>query len=197
MAISVLSGVLAWPVHISLPSSELTGWRKGLNDVAEVVCLSLSGTVMSAKARSQLKPRSPSKTEWVEGLSSMRRVLTTMSNARVALGGRTTAFKGAMPGIAEEALAALKAHQPLFLVGGFGGCTLDVCVELGIARSGPARSWTGRERFLPFSVADLNNGLTPEENRTLARTPHIDEAVALILRGLVRKAGDEPMEASS
>jgi hypothetical protein len=34
-------------------------------------------------------------------------------------------------------------------------------------------------------VTDLNNGLTPEENAILACTPHVDQAITLILRGLL------------
>jgi hypothetical protein len=49
-----------------------------------------------------------------------------------------------------------------------------------------ARDWGQRDIFANVSTADLSNGLNPEENRTLAVTPHIDEAVALVLRGLIR-----------
>ena len=38
--------------------------------------------------------------------------------------------------------------------------------------------------FDGLSAASLNNGLSEEDNSTLARTPHIDQAIVLILRGL-------------
>lgn len=53
------------------------------------------------------------------------------SDARVVIGGRVEGYKGAMPGIAEEVLLSLKAGKPIFLVGGFGGCTRDLAETLG------------------------------------------------------------------
>jgi hypothetical protein len=44
--------------------------------------------------------------------------------------------------------------------------------------------WINRSRFSRFSANDLCNGLVLGDNVTLARTPHIDQAIALILRGL-------------
>jgi hypothetical protein len=48
------------------------------------------------------------------------------------------------------------------------------------------RNWRGREEFAGFSYKDLNNGLTELENVVLAQTPHVDQAIAMILRGLFR-----------
>jgi hypothetical protein len=46
--------------------------------------------------------------------------------------------------------------------------------------------WRKIEEFDAFKGFDLCNGLTPEENATLAKAPRIDDAVALTLRGLLR-----------
>jgi hypothetical protein len=117
----------------------------------------------------------------------MRKVMVTQTHARIVLGGRVDKYKGLMPGIAEEALRSLEVRQPLYLMGGFGGCARDVAETMGLispwAASRPA--WPNRLSFKAFTVIDLNNGLTPEENATLARTPHVDQAVTLILRGLL------------
>lgn len=48
------------------------------------------------------------------------------------------------------------------------------------------RNWRGQERIFWFLFRDLNNGLTEEENTVLAQTPHVDQAIAMILRGLFR-----------
>jgi hypothetical protein len=37
-----------------------------------------------------------------------------------------------------------------------------------------------------MSSAHLRNGLTSEENTTIARTGHIDQAITLVLRGLLK-----------
>jgi hypothetical protein len=43
-------------------------------------------------------------------------------DARVVMGGRLTGYSGKYPGLLEEAVIALRAKQPLYLVGAFGGC---------------------------------------------------------------------------
>ena len=110
------------------------------------------------------------------------------TDARIVLGGRTEQYKGAMPGIGEEALLSLQAGQPLFVIGGFGGCARDIAESLEIIdqKMSNRRAWEGRNEFDVFSVASLNNGLSLEDNSTLATTPHIDQAIVLILRGLSR-----------
>ena len=84
----------------------------------------------------------------------------------------------------------MKNDQPLFVLGGFGGCARDIAEDLGlIAKWGASRAmWPGRENFGRFDRSDLKNGLTVDENETLARTVHVDEAVTLALRGLIRLA---------
>ena len=111
------------------------------------------------------------------------------TSARVVLGGRIEGYLGSMPGIAEEALLTLQAGRPLYLLGGFGGCARDIAESLDLVNplyDPPRAFWDGHEAFRGFGADTLNNGLGIEENRTLARTPHIRQAVALVLRGLDR-----------
>jgi hypothetical protein len=126
--------------------------------------------------------------EWSVGLTAMRDMMTQVSNARIVLGGRVENFKGKMPGIAEEALSSFKAKKPLFLLGGFGGCAGDISAIIGLDPTRKPREpkWPGQDEFSTISKNDLNNGLTLKENEVLAKTIHIDQAVALILRGLLR-----------
>lgn len=126
----------------------------------------------------------------------MRRVMREATQARVVLGGRVAGYKGTMPGIAEEALLSLQKRQPLFLLGGFGGCTRDIAETLGLVEpwAGSRPDWPGRQKFAAFSSDTgsrdastyLSNGLSEDENATLARTPHIDQATILVMRGLHR-----------
>jgi SLOG cluster2 len=55
------------------------------------------------------------------GLSHLRHELTRVCGARIGIGGRTAGFSGRYPGVIEEALFALGARQPLYLVGLLGG----------------------------------------------------------------------------
>jgi len=54
-------------------------------------------------------------------------------------------YRGTIPGIAEEASLSLEAGQPLFLVGGFGGCARDIAETLGLAErwAGSRDAWAG------------------------------------------------------
>jgi len=187
---------LAWPVHICMPFAKIKEAAADLAGSAELVCLALDGARISMSERRRLAKRQPTEAEWSDGLTAMRRSMLAEAHARIVLGGRVDMYKGAMPGIAEEALLSLEASQPLFIMGGFGGCARDIAETLGMispwAASRPA--WPGRSDFESFSADDINNGLTRQENETLARTPHVDQAVTLILRGLlnVTGAGDSP-----
>jgi hypothetical protein len=89
-----VSNFLAWPIHVSLPPEEVTELSEALSGVAELICLTLDGKVMPPADRQQLAPRPAAANEWATGLSSMRDVMTTMSDARIALGGRVDGFKG-------------------------------------------------------------------------------------------------------
>ena len=116
----------------------------------------------------------------------MRNVVRGDIRARIVLGGRVGGYKGTMPGIAEETRISLEAGQPVFVLGGFGGCARDVAETVGLIErwSGSRDDWAGRYCFRQYSPDDLHNGLSAEENVVLARTPHIQEAVALVDRGL-------------
>src|SRR5207247_1977966 len=60
---------------------------------------------------------------WARSLTVMREEMNKKTSARVILGGQVTGFKGKYPGLLEEALFALRSGKPVYLVGGFGGCT--------------------------------------------------------------------------
>lgn len=193
-----ITNLFPWPVHVSLTPEEVKQRSESLNGLAELLFLTVDGKIMSPDERQQLSARPAADNEWAAGLTAMREVMTGMTDARIVLGGRLEGFKGKMPGVAEEALAALRVGQPLFLLGGFGGCARDIAEDLGLAPASPtARGpWPGRAEFAGFTAEGLNNGLDAKENETLAATVHVDQAVALILRGLLRQkgSGDERVE---
>ena len=177
---------LAWPVHIAMSAEELQRYRDELTGSAELVCLSMEGAPLSAEQRQLLPARKPTKREWAVGLTAMRSAMCQATDARIVLGGRVKRYKGIMPGAAEETLITLQARKPLFLLGGFGGCARDIADILGLrSRPAPDDSWQGRDEFRRFEADDLCNGLTLEENDALAYTAHVDQAIALILRGLL------------
>ena len=186
----VVTDYLAWPVHIRMTSDELAAFSAEHEPAARLVFLGLDGTQLSREQRLKLPPHEPNEDEWAGGLTAMRSVMRGDIDARIVLGGRVEGYKGAMPGIAEETCLSLEARQPVFVLGGFGGCARDIAETVDLAErwAGSRGEWTGRECFRKYSPDDLHNGLSREENVVLARTPHIQEAVTLVSRGLRRIA---------
>jgi len=187
-----ITNYLAWPVHIREAAIDLDRYARDLAGSTELIILTLDGNRLTMAQRQLVPAALPTEAEWAEGLTSMRKTIRHETHARIVLGGRVEGFMGAMPGIAQEALLSLQTRQPLFLIGGFGGCTRDVAETLGLASPwvGSRPPWAGRKAFEAFKGIDLNNGLNREENTTLALTPHVDQAITLILRGLLRLGTD-------
>ena len=178
----------AWPVHIRFTNDELDALTEEVGDVAELMLLDLEGEAISLERRKAISPDDPDDAAWSNGLTAMRQAMAGRIDARIILGGRVEDFKGRMPGVAEEALLSLEAGQPVFLLGGFGGCARDIAETLALVDPwlGSREPWPGRSIFEKFGPESLLNGLSTEENRILAQTPHIDQALPLVLRGLRR-----------
>ena len=179
---------LAWPVHIGTPVDRIEALAAELRGAAELVLLECGGLPLAMDTRRELPTREPSEDEWLSGLTAMREFQRTSTDARVLLGGQVANYKGRMPGVAEEALVSLRAGQPVFLIGGFGGCARDVAETLGLVEpwAGSRKGWPGRRNFEEWTGRDLNNGLSSQENEVLASTPFIGQAVMLVLRGVHR-----------
>ena len=155
---------------------------------------------------------------WARCLTAMREKMNMDINARVLLGGRLEEFMGRYPGLAEEALLAKRSGKPIYLAGGFGGCTRalinallgqkpEALTEAYQYRDAAYQAMVERHNQIPgvdpvdytglvgefegWGIAGLSrvNGLTEEENRRLFETPHVIEMVCLVLRGLLRVFG--------
>lgn len=183
-----LLSYLPWPVHVVLNRKEIEDYKNRLQGLGEVRCLRPDGSRMPTAERLGLDDHAPPPTAqaWCDGLSAMRATMTRDTRARIAMGGRFEGQHGPQAGVAEEVRLALDAGQPVYLLGGFGGCTRRIAEAMGLAPPWPGSlvDWPGASGFTGLSADDLHNGLTPEENALLAVTPHIDQAIALVLRGL-------------
>ena len=178
---------LPWHACAALSQAEYDDLSMRLGGSAEVKCLAHDGTVLTSFEF----PETPLEDghEIATALTAMRQTMLRETSARIVLGGKVDGYLGSMPGIAEEALLTLQAGRPLYVVGGFGGCARQVAEMLNVVEplhDQPRPCWGGNEALSTYRTDALNNGLTDEENRTLARTPHIRQAVGLILRGLGR-----------
>lgn len=186
---------LAWPVHIRMPVERIDALAAELGGVAELALLTRDGERLAMDARRNLLTREPTDDDWCSGLTAMREHQRSATDARVLLGGQVANYKGRMPGVAEEALLSLRTGQPVFLIGGFGGCARDIAETLGIVEpwAGSRNGWPGRRYLEQWTGRNLNNGLSAEENEALASTPFIGQAVMLVLRGVhrLRRQGRE------
>ena len=183
-----VANYLAWPVHAQMKANDIHDLDEALQGFARLILLALDGSPMPCKAHRTVPPSAVDDRKWRIGLTAMRELMCAETEARIVLGGKLEGYKGAMPGVAEEALLALAAKQPLFLVGGFGGCARAIAETLGLADgwAGSRDTWQGRELFEGRGQEDMNNGLTLEENCRLASTPHVDQAITLVMTGLRR-----------
>ena len=178
----------AWPVHIRMTNDRLDLLAGEVDNVAELKFLDMEGAPMTMERRREMPTSEPDDAMWAEGLTAMRRTMQGEIDARILLGGQVENYKGRMPGVAEEALMSLQSGQPVFLLGGFGGCARDIAETLGLVDTWASSRewWLGRVEFESFGSDSLKNGLSKEENRLLAQTPYTDQWLPLLLRGLGR-----------
>jgi hypothetical protein len=159
----------------------------------------------------------PRTTPWnryvrARSLSVMRETMNRHIAARLVLGGKLTDYKGVVPGVAEEVYLAMRERKPVFLLGGFGGCTWAIIEAL---KGGTPRALTTEYRrslegyaemashyksplaegemgpdfdlvdfFQRQGLAGLRNGLGEEENRRLFETVYVEEMAVLLLKGI-------------
>ena len=193
-----VANYLAWPVHRSMKPETIQDITENFRGLAEPHFLDNLGRDLSTE-QMEVETSHITDEDWSAGLTVMRHVMTGACHARILLGGRVAEFKGRMPGIAEEALCSITVKQPLYILGGFGGCARDIAEELGLVTPHKIQTaaWAERAQFSGMTQALLNNGLNKLENEILARTVHVDEAVALILRGLLRCFRDSDERSSA
>jgi SLOG cluster2/TIR domain len=118
---------LAWPLHLDVA----TEWLANRKNEVSIQMISLPQDLkqkpFNIDENTFLKPNSTVNCYiWSRCLTSMREHMADKVDARIILGGRVTGYKGALPGIMEEAALAIAQHKPLFVLGAFGGCAKAV-----------------------------------------------------------------------
>jgi SLOG-like protein/TIR domain-containing protein len=110
---------LSWPIHLRLDPA---AWHEYLDEIHDHKFPPASDLGVDAKVF--IAPDDPAgRYAWARSLTVMRTEMNEKIAARVLLGGQVTGFKGKYPGLLEECLLALRSGIPLYLIGGFGGCT--------------------------------------------------------------------------
>lgn len=134
-------------------------------------------------------------------LTELRRYLPNLCDARLVISGKMLAisetnpdgYRGAMPGIIEEALYTLRAGKPLYIAGGFGGAGALLADIINGTSTHANSSLLIRRAYKEFKnvlneIRDLYNtkltGLSEHDIHRLAITQRPYEITELLLRGL-------------
>jgi hypothetical protein len=210
-----IDNFLAWPIHLRLDPAS---WHEYLDEIHPYRFSPPPDLGLDEKV--YIPPDTATgRYIWARSLTTMRQEMNQKTHARVLLGGQVTGFKGKYPGLFEEALLAFRSDKPLYLVGGFGGCTRSIVDALkgktpeafteafqaqeplykAIAERYRADAadkkttpidYAGELQFLQAKgVAGLNNGLSEDENEILFTSRNLPEIVYLLLKGLTQRLG--------
>lgn len=114
-------------------------------------------------------------------LSIARKYLINSIDLHVILGGKISDYVGSMPGILEEFLLSVKSKKAIYILGGFGGAANLIC---DLITTNVSDSPTIFNPVKNYSLKDLHNGLSDQENKTLMYTTDSDIAMALVLKGI-------------
>ena len=176
-----LSSFLAWPMVALKNQNELVELCDSMKGFADLFVILENGSKVPLAHIISQNTRFPSEITWGTALTQMRRAMATECDARIALGGQVSGYNGAMPGIAEELLLHIEQKKPVYILGGFGGCA----GEFGdFIFDGLQPEWLPKEQE-HIDIAQLHNGLDEKQNRLLHKTPFIDQAITLVIRGLL------------
>ncbi len=135
-----IQNFLAWPLHLEATVT----WRARHKNEVSIQAIPLPEDIKQSfriDEQSFLQPDSTlNQYVWVRCLTVMRTQMTNQIHARIILGGQVTNYKGAFPGLAEEAALAITRGKPLFVLGAFGGCAKAVGEAL-LAQTPEVLTW--------------------------------------------------------
>lgn len=202
---------VAWPIY-NRNEEEIKDWEAEYAKIAQIIRTGIpTGVRKLVGERNEIFPDSI-ENRYILGkcLTEMRKKMLSDCDVCICAGGKSSGYTGKMPGVLEEIVMAAEKGIPLFLLGGFGGITQNVCQlrETGTTKDCLTEEWQIRNNeqyreLLEYydqagekidyekavsliCSADLKNGLTEEENVRLYRTVYVDEAVELVLKGMKR-----------
>lgn len=201
--VAYIDNYLAWPLYNNVTLEQKAEY---LNSRINLISAEAGENVPEEEKGEFVPPCSlENRLKWAASLTSMRKKMAEVTNARIVVGGRTSEFKGSMAGIVEEFKIATEKNQPVYLIGGFGGAAhllADIIekkksfvalreVAMSDDNYKELYKWCV-EHEVPIKyaelgnikISDLNNGLSEEENKTLFHSVDILEIVSLVLKGL-------------
>ncbi|MGR9270762.1 TIR domain-containing protein (plasmid) [Rhizobium leguminosarum] len=216
-----IENFVAWPLHCEFGDEQLRqyGQLAVLNDLGPPPDLDIDQRELRPLADGFFPPDDPVRRyAWARSLTFMRETVRDKASARVIMGGKLTDYLGLWPGVLEEAVLSLRARQPLYVLGLFGGAArLFIDVLRGVDRGEMTSEWFAQyptlvglrgefsarghvvqapeelakeiRSYAPGGLSSaLNNGLNDQENLELSISDDPRTITALILEGLRRTA---------
>jgi hypothetical protein len=205
----MLVNVLPWPIR---PSLDL----KDRDRLKETLLIEQAG-LPEALGGIGVNPMTEDDSRFpyyrARALTHLRRRLSSIADAFLCIGGRTSGFHGRYPGVIEEAYFALATGKPLFIAGALGGASKAIAGALEHAPvpklfDAPRElesQYVEQRKLTPNADEDATidsdrvwaafrsvgtqgisqtNGLSPAENQELFNTLSIDRVIELVLHGL-------------
>lgn len=110
-----------WPIYNNLQNSDEAEFKKNRVEIKKVP----APKEIPDEIKNKFVPADSieNKVYWAKSMSKMRSEMIRDTDARVIIGGKLSTYKGFYPGIIEEGYLTVKAKQPLFLLGAFGGAS--------------------------------------------------------------------------
>ena len=210
--INHVKNYISWPIYNN-KTDYTKEWITNYMDVADRIKVECSDDVYDLIPNKDdfLPPNNPENSYvWSRCLTKMRKKMVAVCDVRICAGGRQFGYKGIMPGVLEEIVIAIKMGRPLFLLGGFGGVTASVCkliqtkeIPEELTLEWQKKASPNYEGLLDYTMkrnpeylvdyeniaeilleANMNNGLSTDDNYRLFNTTYVDEALYLIFKGL-------------
>jgi hypothetical protein len=195
--------VLPWAEHRKLSQFQLKEKILDLGLYGDIAGLDVNGNVIDLfKDRPEEAIPEVDNLLIKDSLTALRKYMCFNTHGRIFIGGKRHNFQGDFPGIAEEAIFAIEAKQPVFFAGGFGGVTADIARILQLDggewipkysdEPPPDPRWEKAMAKLTelrdsYGPTIHDNGLTAEEKKQLAVSHRPSEIATLVGLGLSRK----------
>ena len=188
------TGHIPWSVHRRLSVEDINRYRKAIGLYGAYLFLDADGEpIEDPTADRDPEAMSIVDREVSDSLTAARHHLTATCDARLVVGGQRAGYQGYMPGVVEETILAVRAGQPVFVAGGFGGAAADIVRVLKLDPENwldvPDESARPDIRELANTLIESDwspevNGLTVEQNRQLAISYRSSEIASLVIHGL-------------
>lgn len=192
---------LPWSEHIKISLRDLKAMDKRLGSSARLMLMALDGNAVTVDDMRRVGRPEDSSLEPPRALSAMRKHVTECTQARVLVGGKLSGFQGDMPGVIEEALLSLAAHQPLYVAAGYGGAAAAAARALGhddLHWAPPdfpqdvqdPEAADALERLAQYSHGNrADDGLSILQRQQLSATHRPGTIAAILVQGLARQFG--------